>query len=106
MPKVTQTVRSGTVKSRGRWVCPQPFPPPPHTLLLQCALELRGGREAKAEKGVGCTRERHIRDSAQSWRPEPGKASKAQGEPCVCLATDDRAEALVPSRPTLPGPPL
>lgn len=79
--------------------------------FLQSALEQRvrerergGGREAEAEKGLEHNRERHIRDRAQSWRPEPEKASKAWGGPCVHLAADDRTQALIPSRPSLLGP--
>lgn len=81
-----------------------PLPSPLPTLLLPSVLELE--RRARAEKGLECTGERHIRDSAQSWRPEPGKASKARGRPCVRLASDDRAEVLISSRATLLEPPL
>lgn len=93
-----------------------PFAPStPHPAPVVCsgARKQRGGerapsgrREAEAEKGLEHNRERHIRGSAESRSPEPRKASKAQGRPCVCLAADDRARVLIPSRPGLLGLPL
>ena len=87
-------VRSGTARVRG-WTglsC-NPCSPDPITLFLLSALEpesrgerqgfggrQRGGeREAKAEKGLELTGERHIRDSAESSELEAGAREGIKG---------------------------
>lgn len=98
--------RCGIARSGGRWVRPEPLVPSTPGPAPAIALELDRRERGRGGERPGVHRGGHIRNSAQSWGPEPGKASKARDRPCVCLATHDRAKALVPSRPTLLRPPL